>query len=93
LHLRPNGDSSNQATVIDQNGKMTVGGEFEAQNSKIIGNLNVSEDNRMIVLGKNSDIGLVKKSGMPGKMAIGKSNSFTVMVSTNTNNQINPADT
>ena len=93
LHLRPNGDSSNQATVIDQNGKMTVGGEFEAQNSKITGNLNVSEDNRMIVLGKNSDIGLVKKSGMPGKMAISKSNSFTIMVSTNTNNQINPADT
>lgn len=93
LHLRPNGDNSNQATVIDQNGKMTVGGEFEAQNSKITGNLNVSEDNRMIVLGKNSDFGLVKKNGMPGKMAIGKSNSFTVMVSTNTNNQINPADT
>lgn len=93
LHLRPNGDSSNQATVIDQNGKMTVGGELEAQNSKITGNLNVSEDNRMIVLGKNSDIGLVKKNGMPGKMAISKSNSFTVMVSTNTNNQINPADT
>ncbi|UGO53401.1 L-shaped tail fiber protein [Klebsiella phage vB_KaeM_Nispero] len=93
LHLRPNGDSANQATVIDQNGKMTVGGEFEAQNSKITGNLNVSEDNRMIVLGKNTDIGLVKKSNMPGKMAIGKSNSFTVMVSTNTNNQINPADT
>ncbi|WPH68275.1 long tail fiber, distal subunit [Klebsiella phage ValerieMcCarty02] len=93
LHLRPNGDNSGQSTVIDQNGKMTVGGEFEAQNSKITGNLNVSEDNRMIVLGKNSDIGLVKKSGMPGKMAISKSNSFTVMVSTNTNNQINPADT
>lgn len=93
LHLRPNGDNSNQATVIDQNGKMTVGGEFEAQNSKITGNLNVSEDNRMIVLGKNSDFGLVKKNGMPGKMAISKSNSFTVMVSTNTNNQINPADT
>ena len=93
LHLRPNGDSSSQATVIDQNGKMTVGGEFEAQNSKITGNLNVSEDNRMIVLGKNTDIGLVKKSGMPGKMAISKSNSFTIMVSTNTNNQINPADT
>ncbi|UCR74186.1 L-shaped tail fiber protein [Klebsiella phage vB_KpnM_5N] len=93
LHLRPNGDSANQSTVIDQNGKMTVGGEFEAQNSKITGNLNVSEDNRMIVLGKNSDIGLVKKNGMPGKMAIGKSNSFTVMVSANTNNQINPADT
>lgn len=93
LHLRPNGDNSNQATVIDQNGKMTVGGEFEAQNSKITGNLNVSENNRMIVLGKNSDIGLVKKNGMPGKMAISKSNSFTIMVSTNTNNQINPADT
>lgn len=93
LHLRPNGDNSGQATVIDQNGKMTVGGEFEAQNSKITGNLNVSEDNRMIVLGRNTDIGLVKKSNMPGKMAIGKSNSFTVMVSTNTNNQINPADT
>jgi hypothetical protein len=93
LHLRPNGDSANQATVIDQNGKMTVGGEFEAQNSKITGNLNVSEDNRMIVLGRNTDIGLVKKSNMPGKMAISKSNSFTVMVSTNTNNQINPADT
>lgn len=93
LHLRPNGDNSNQATVIDQNGKMTVGGEFEAQNSKITGNLSVSEDNRMIVLGKNSDIGLVKKSGMSGKMAISKSNSFTIMVSTNTNNQINPADT
>lgn len=93
LHLRPNGDNSNQATVIDQNGKMTVGGEFEAQNSKITGNLNVSEDNRMIVLGRNTDIGLVKKSNMPGKMAISKSNSFTVMVSTNTNNQINPADT
>lgn len=93
LHLRPNGDNSNQATVIDQNGKMTVGGEFEAQNSKITGNLNVSEDNRMIVLGKNSDIGLVKKTGMPGKMAISKSNAFTIMVSTNTNNQINPDDT
>lgn len=93
LHLRPNGDNSNQATVIDQNGKMTVGGEFEAQNSKITGNLNVSEDNRMIVLGKNSDIGLVKKNGMPGKMAISRSNSFTIMASTNTNNQINPADT
>lgn len=93
LHLRPNGDSSSQATVIDQNGKMTVGGEFEAQNTKITGNLNVSEDNRMIVLGRNTDIGLVKKSNMPGKMAISKSNSFTVMVSTNTNNQINPADT
>lgn len=93
LHLRPNGDSSSQATVIDRNGKMTVGGEFEARNSKITGNLNVSEDNRMIVLGRNTDIGLVKKSNMPGKMAISKSNSFTVMVSTNTNNQINPADT
>ncbi|WLJ70170.1 tail fiber protein [Klebsiella phage Kpn BM7] len=93
IHLRPNGDTASQSTVIDQNGKMTVGGEFEAQNSKITGNLNVSEDNRMIVLGKNSDIGLVKKNGMPGKMAISKSNSFTVMVSTNTNNQINPADT
>ncbi|WP_204269787.1 pyocin knob domain-containing S74 family peptidase [Klebsiella pneumoniae] len=78
---------------LNVNGKMTVGGEFEAQNSKITGNLNVSEDNRMIVLGKNSDIGLVKKNGMPGKMAISKSNSFTVMASTNTNNQINPADT
>ncbi len=78
---------------LNVTGKMVVGGEFEAQNSKITGNLNVSEDNRMIVLGKNSDIGLVKKNGMPGKMAIGKSNSFTVMVSTNTNNQINPADT
>lgn len=78
---------------LNVNGKMTVGGEFEAQNSKITGNLNVSEDNRMIVLGKNTDIGLVKKSGMPGKMAISKSNSFTIMVSTNTNNQINPADT
>lgn len=78
---------------LNVNGKMTVGGEFEAQNSKITGNLNVSEDNRMIVLGKNSDIGLVKKNGMPGKMAISKSNSFTIMVSTNTNNQINPADT
>lgn len=78
---------------LNVTGKMTAGGEFEAQNSKITGNLNVSEDNRMIVLGKNSDIGLVKKSNMPGKMAIGKSNSFTVMVSTNTNNQINPADT
>ncbi|MEG8991874.1 hypothetical protein U4T15_04895 [Klebsiella pneumoniae] len=78
---------------LNVNGKMTVGGEFEAKNSKITGNLNVSEDNRMIVLGKNADIGLVKKSGMPGKMAIGKSNSFTVMVSANTNNQINPADT
>lgn len=42
LHLRPNGDNSNQATVIDQNGKMTVGGEFEAKNSKITGNLTVS---------------------------------------------------
>lgn len=93
LHLRPNGDNSGQSTVIDQNGKMTVGGEFEAQNSKITGNLSVSEDNRMIVLGKNTDIGLVKKSGMSGKMAISKSNSFTIMVSTNTNNQINPADT
>lgn len=93
IHLRPNGDTASQSTVIDQTGKMTVGGEFEAQNSKITGNLNVSEDNRMIVLGKNSDIGLVKKNGMPGKMAIGKSNSFTVMVSANTNNQINPADT
>lgn len=78
---------------LNVNGKMTVGGEFEAQNSKITGNLNVSEDNRMIVLGRNTDIGLVKKSNMPGKMAISKSNSFTVMVSTNTNNQINPADT
>lgn len=78
---------------LNVNGKMTVGGEFEAQNSKITGNLNVSEDNRMIVLGKNTDIGLVKKSGMSGKMAISKSNSFTIMVSTNTNNQINPADT
>lgn len=78
---------------LNVNGKMTVGGEFEAQNSKITGNLNVSEDNRMIVLGKNSDIGLVKKIGMSGKMAISKSNSFTIMVSTNTNNQINPDDT
>ncbi|HCD1360205.1 TPA: hypothetical protein M9Z42_003702 [Klebsiella pneumoniae subsp. pneumoniae] len=78
---------------LNVNGKMTVGGEFEAKNSKITGNLNVSEDNRMIVLGKNSDIGLVKKNGMPGKMAISKSNAFTIMVSTNTNNQINPADT
>lgn len=78
---------------LNVNGKMTVGGEFEAKNSKITGNLNVSEDNRMIVLGKNADIGLVKKNGMPGKMAISKSNAFTIMVSTNTNNQINPADT
>lgn len=93
IYLRPQGDANGGNEVRIDSNTMVVTGGFEAQNTKIRGNLNVSEDNRMIVLGKNTDIGLVKKSNMPGKMAIGKSNSFTVMVSTNTNNQINPADT
>lgn len=93
IYLRPQGDANGGNEVRVDSNTMVVTGGFEAQNTKIAGNLNVSEDNRMIVLGKNSDFGLVKKNGMPGKMAIGKSNSFTVMVSTNTNNQINPSDT
>ena len=93
IYLRPQGDANGGNEVRVDSNTMVVTGGFEAQDTKIAGNLNVSEDNRMIVLGRNTDIGLVKKSNMPGKMAIGKSNSFTVMVSTNTNNQINPADT
>lgn len=93
IYLRPQGDANGGNEVRVDSNTMVVTGGFEAQDTKIAGNLNVSEDNRMIVLGKNSDLGLVKKSGMPGKMAIGKSNSFTVMASTNTNNQINPGDT
>ncbi len=67
LHLRPNGDNPGQSTVIDQNGKMTVGGEFEAQNSKITGNLNVygnAQINRQLTVSSAATVnGVINANG------------------------------
>lgn len=46
--------------------------------NKFSAGINVTGDNTMIVMGKNSDIALLKKQGQNGTIAVGKSSAFRV---------------
>ncbi|HIG7752780.1 TPA: tail fiber domain-containing protein [Klebsiella pneumoniae] len=51
---------------------------FSAGINVSAGNINVMNDNSMIILGKNSDLALLKKSGQGGTIAIGSGTPFKV---------------
>ncbi|HDT5205346.1 TPA: tail fiber domain-containing protein [Klebsiella quasipneumoniae subsp. similipneumoniae] len=51
---------------------------FSAGMNVSAGNINVMNDNSMIILGKNSDLALLKKSGQGGTIAVGSGTPFKV---------------
>lgn len=51
---------------------------FSAGINVSAGNINVMNDNSMIILGKNSDLALLKKSGQGGTIAVGNGTPFKV---------------
>lgn len=51
---------------------------FSAGINVSAGNINVMNDNSMIILGKNSDLALLKKSGQGGTIAVGSGTPFKV---------------
>lgn len=51
---------------------------FSAGINVLAGNINVMNDNSMIILGKNSDLALLKKSGQGGTIAVGSGTPFKV---------------
>lgn len=51
---------------------------FSAGINVSAGNINVMNDNSMIILGKNSDLALLKKSGQSGTIAVGNGTPFKV---------------
>lgn len=51
---------------------------FSAGINVSVGNINVMNDNSMIILGKNSDLALLKKQGQGGTIAVGSGTSFKV---------------
>lgn len=51
---------------------------FSAGINVSVGNINVMSDNSMIILGKNSDLALLKKQGQGGTIAVGSGTSFKI---------------
>ncbi|HFT3659669.1 TPA: tail fiber domain-containing protein [Klebsiella variicola] len=51
---------------------------FSAGINVSVGNINVMNDNSMIILGKNSDLALLKKQGQGGTIAVGSGTPFKV---------------
>lgn len=74
------GQINNAAKLSSQN-TFTAVNTFSA-GMKVGGNINCMNDNSMIYLGKNSDIGLVKKQGTYGKLMVGSGTDFSVVKGT-----------
>lgn len=51
---------------------------FSAGINVSVGNINVMNDNSMVILGKNSDLALLKKSGQGGTIAVGSGTPFKI---------------
>lgn len=51
---------------------------FSAGINVSVGNINVVSDNSMIILGKNSDLALLKKQGQGGTIAVGSGTPFKI---------------
>lgn len=51
---------------------------FSAGINVSVGNINVMNDNSMVILGKNSDLALLKKSGQGGTIAVGSGTQFRI---------------
>lgn len=51
---------------------------FSAGINVSVGNINVMNDNSMVILGKNSDLALLKKSGQGGTIAVGSGTPFRI---------------
>lgn len=64
---------------------------FSAGINVSVGNINVINDNSMVILGKNSDLALLKKSGQGGTIAVGSGTPFRIQ-RTNTAT-VSPAST
>ena len=64
---------------------------FSAGINVSAGNINVMNDNSMVILGKNSDLALLKKSGQGGTIAVGSGTPFKIQ-RTNTAT-VSPAST
>ncbi|MEX0380476.1 pyocin knob domain-containing protein [Leuconostoc sp. MS02] len=72
--------ASNDDKIVHSDGDQTIKGSLDLPN-----------DNTMIRVGNNSDIGLVKKQGQSGSLVIGSSNQFKLQKSNNV--KISPTDT
>lgn len=51
---------------------------FSAGINVSVGNINVMNDNSMVILGKNSDLALLKKRGQGGTIAVGSGTPFKI---------------
>lgn len=71
-----------QFSFVNGNGNSTVT-QFNNGSISTAGNINITSDNSGLIVGNNSDIGIVKISGQTGKIAVGSNNSLQVIQSNN----------
>ncbi|WP_336933321.1 phage tail protein [Acinetobacter bereziniae] len=75
-------DSTVQALTAAQ-GKKLQDEKFAKTGGEISNSVQLTSDNSVLTVGNNADIGFVKKTSFKGALAIGKSNSFTIVQSNN----------
>jgi Phage tail-collar fibre protein len=64
-------------------GKKLQDEKFAKTGGEISSSVQLTSDNSVLTVGNNADIGFVKKTSFKGALAIGKSNSFTIVQSNN----------
>ena len=98
IHIRAgSADTSNGETRFEPNGNVTVGGALTSSGSLQVNgeaamsrslivsqNIKNTNDNSFILMGKDSDLGFVKKSNSGSKLVFASGKSFTVAKSSST---------
>lgn len=85
LYLRANGESGSGEMCINTDGTIQATGRIFSPGVTSTNTINASEDNTAIYLGKDSDIGFVKKQSQKGKIVVASTNPFVVAVASTTN--------
>lgn len=85
LYLRANGESGSGEMRINTDGTIQATGRIFSPGVTSTNTINASEDNTAIYLGKDSDIGFVKKQSQKGKIVVASTNPFVVAVASTTN--------
>lgn len=85
MYLRANGESGSGEMRINTDGTIQATGRIFSPGVTSTNTINASEDNTAIYLGKDSDIGFVKKQSQKGKIVVASTNPFVVAVASTTN--------
>ncbi len=85
IHIRAGSeDVSTGETRFDSNGNVTVNGLLTATNLNASQYIKTTADNSYILMGKDSDLGFVKKNGASSRLAFASGKSFVVSKSSAT---------